>query len=338
MVKTFHQVNAEKNQQAQLAEKTGFSPNTTNSTPQAGNPPKALFQPTVQASVDAYDLQQVEQAISRLKLNDFQFSPADIHRASLLKNTIRLQDPNYVTDYGAEASQLSENILNQLNTITHADAMIGIKKYLGLILQEIQRVDIKAIQKSDSPSLFTRLFSKSIHSKSEFMTLERQIKSYMALCQERVNQLKKTQQIFSDLFSQNEQQFKSLSIYLLAGQLKVEAEHSVLSQTPNSQDLFAQQALLDKQQALARFERRLQTLGVLRHTVLLRVGQLRLEQQNTLTLIDQAHEILSLVIPAWRQQMLAVFSLSQSQQQQALYQQLATSQQELQQKLSQLSQ
>ncbi|HMY28887.1 MAG TPA: hypothetical protein PK212_05730, partial [Agitococcus sp.] len=76
---------------------------------------------------------------------------------------------------------------------------------------------------------------------------------------------------------------------------------------------------------------------VLRHTVLLRIGQLRLEQQNTLTLIDQANETLNLVVPAWKQQILALFSLSSSDNNSLLYQQLADTQQSLHQKLLSLN-
>jgi hypothetical protein len=101
--------------------------------------------------------------------------------------------------------------------------------------------------------------------------------------------------------------------------------------------VFAHQAQLDKKDALSRFERRLQTLKVLRHTVLLRIGQLRLEQKNTLTLIDQANEMLNLMIPAWRQQIMALFSLSSSDNNSELYAQLAATQESLNKQLLSLS-
>jgi hypothetical protein len=63
--------------------------------------------------------------------------------------------------------------------------------------------------------------------------------------------------------------------------------------------------------------------------VLLRIGQLRLEQKNTLTLIDQANEMLNLMIPAWRQQIMALFSLSSSDNNSELYAQLAATQESL---------
>ena len=125
-----------------------------------------------------------------------------------------------------------------------------------------------------------------------------------------------------------------MTIYLLAGQLRLEQEQQdLLQQPPESKNLFAQQAQLDKKDNLARFERRLHTLKILRHTVLLRMGQLRLEQKNTLMLIDHANETINLVIPAWRQQVLALFSLSPNDNVSELYEKLVTTQQTLQKNL-----
>ena len=346
MVKTFHQKNVEKNQQMTtsspvIVTDTEITPKTFHgkqSTVMDNNQPKPLFKPNVQATADEQSLQQVQGSIARLQLDDYEFSASDIAKATLLKAAIRIDDPSYVTDYGAEACQQSETILNQLNTISRNDYAEGVRKYLGYILTDTQKVDIEAISKGGEKSFFSRLFSNGISTKSDFLGLERDIKSNMTFCQNRLNQLKKTQQIFSELFAKNEQQFKDLTQYLLAGQLRLEEEQQLMQQqNPVAANVFAQQALIDKQNALSRFERRLQTLKVLRHTVLLRIGQLRLEQQNTLTLIDQANETLNLVVPAWKQQILALFSLSSSDNNSLLYQQLADTQQSLHQKLLSLN-
>ncbi len=345
MVKTFHKENDKKNQQTTTSSPATVTDNITpktfhgkQSTVMDNNQPKPLFKPNVQATTDEQSLQQVQGSIARLQLDDYEFSASDIAKATLLKAAIRIDDPSYVTDYGAEACQQSETILNQLNTISRNDYAEGVRKYLGYILTDTQKVDIEAISKGGEKSFFSRLFSNGISTKSDFLGLERDIKSNMTFCQNRLNQLKKTQQIFSELFAKNEQQFKDLTQYLLAGQLRLEEEQQLMQQqNPVAANVFAQQALIDKQNALSRFERRLQTLKVLRHTVLLRIGQLRLEQQNTLTLIDQANETLNLVVPAWKQQILALFSLSSSDNNSLLYQQLADTQQSLHQKLLSLN-
>ncbi len=342
MVKTFHQKNAEKNQQITpivTDETTTIVPKTFHHKVAIMDTPKALFQPNVQAVVEAEKLALINAAITRLALNDHAFSEAELHRAALLTATIRIDDASYVTDYGAEASQLSESILSQLTVVTRTDYADGVRKYLTLILAATQQVDIEAIsQNKGESSFFSRFFSKTVSNKSRFMELERDIKSNITFCQNRLNQLKKTQQMFAELFNKNEQQFRELTVYLLAGQLRLEEEQAALAHLPEqANNVFAQQAHLDKKDALSRFERRLQTLKILRHTVLLRIGQLRLEQKNTLTLIDQANETLNLVIPAWRQQIMALFSLSASDNNNQLYAQLAATQEALNNKLRALN-
>ncbi len=347
MVKTFHQQDAEKSHPTtdSTTSEATFTPKTfqqrqTDKAPMdspAPIVPKALFQPTVQNSVDDNSRQQLEQAIRRLTLDDYQFADTELSRAHLLQTAIQLQDSSYVTDYGADASQQSESILNQLTILTRSDYADGVRKYLALILEATQKVDIDAIGNTN-PSLINRFFNRSVNNKARFIELEREIKNNMTFCQDRLNQLKKSQQIFGELFQKNEQQFRSLTVYLLAGQLRLEQEQLILENTPEeTHNLFARQAQQDKEDGLARFERRLHTLKVLRHTVLLRMAQLRLEQKNTLALIDHATETINLVIPAWRQQILALFSLSPNESAMALHEQLATTQQTLSQKLLSLN-
>lgn len=347
MVKTFDQKNAEKNLQTPSlvtdAEHASFTPKTFHGkqpvmdTPDSSQP-KALFKPNIQATIETNDLALVNEAIVRLELDDHAFNQSELNKAILLKSTIRIDDASYVTDYGAEASQHSESILNQLNTVTRTDYADGVRNYLAKILEATQKVDLDSLRTNRSPSFFDRFLRSKVNNKARFMELERDIKSNMTFCQNRLNQLKKTQQVFSELFSKNEQQFRELTVYLLAGQLRLEEEQLALQHLPEqANNVFAHQAQLDKKDALSRFERRLQTLKVLRHTVLLRIGQLRLEQKNTLTLIDQANEMLNLMIPAWRQQIMALFSLSSSDNNSELYAQLAATQESLNKQLLSLS-
>jgi uncharacterized protein YaaN involved in tellurite resistance len=339
VVKTFHQKNAEKNLQSPLlvtdAEHASFTPKTFHGkqsvmdTPDSSQP-KALFQPNIQAVVEPDGLAMIMAAIQRLELNDHSFTETELNRAALLKSTIRIEEASYVTDYGSEASQHSESILTQLNNITRTDYADGVRNYLAKILEATQKVDLDSLRSNRNPSFFDRFLRSKVNNKARFMELERDIKSNMTFCQNRLNQLKKTQQVFGELFTKNEQQFRELTVYVLAGQLRLEEEQQVLQQSPEqANNVFAHQAQLDKKDALSRFERRLQTLKVLRHTVLLRIGQLRLEQKNTLTLIDQANEMLNLMLPAWRQQIMALFSLSSSDNNSELYAQLAATQESL---------
>ena len=126
VVKTFHQKNAEKNT---------ATPSVVTDDSASSNQPKALFKPNIQATIEANDLALVNEAIIRLDLDDHAFNQSELNKAILLKSTIRIDDASYVTDYGSEASQHSESILNQLNTITRTDYADGVRSYLAKILE-----------------------------------------------------------------------------------------------------------------------------------------------------------------------------------------------------------
>ena len=100
MVKTFHQKNAEKNatstpivsdDTAFFTPKTFHSKNTAIMDNANTNQPKALFEPSVQATIDDQGLALINEAIVRLDLDDHAFNQAELNKALLLKNTIRVE-------------------------------------------------------------------------------------------------------------------------------------------------------------------------------------------------------------------------------------------------------
>ena len=111
MVKTFYQVNDSK-KAASIAstgenlavvssaepsfapktfhQKQSLKPPPVTTAPMDSTPaPKALFQPTVQNSVDESSRQWLEMAIARLELNDYQFADTELSRANLLQTTMQ---------------------------------------------------------------------------------------------------------------------------------------------------------------------------------------------------------------------------------------------------------
>ena len=73
-----------------------------------------------------------------------------------------------MTDYGDEASQHSESILNQLNTITRTDYADGVRSYLAKILEATQKVDLDSLRTNRNPSFFDRFLRSKVNNKALF--------------------------------------------------------------------------------------------------------------------------------------------------------------------------
>lgn len=273
--------------------------------------PRPLFRPTVQSQVDPSLKAAVEQAITDLKLDDFSFGDNEISRIIQLRDDIRLDDPLYISEFGADLGKFSDNILDRLGELSNSRFPEQIRQYLDGILQLTRKVNLDALRSGGKGGLFFGLFTRGITDKSGFRHLEMDVSSLTSRCLEKLKLLKQSQQAFVELLDKNELQFRAITAQMVAGQLRLADERARLAQTPaESGDFFVRQARQDLEDALQRFDRRLHNLSLLRHTVLLRMSQLRLEQKNIHALIDQTHETITLVIPTWRQQVMALFSVS----------------------------
>lgn len=296
--------------------------------------PKPLFRPAVHAELAAGQRAMIEQAIAGLKLDDFRFGDAEISRIIQLRDDIRVDDPTYISEFGADLGQFSDGILNRLAEISQSRYPEQIREYLTGILQQTRKVNLEALRESGNAGWLKSLFTRGVTDKEGFRQVEREISSLTASCLEKLALLKKSQLAFVDLLEKNELQFRTITCQMVAGQLRLAAERSTAdTEAGLPGDFFARQEAQDRQEALNRFERRLHNLSLLRHTVLLRMSQLRLEQKNIHALIDQTHETITLVIPAWRQQVMALFSASAGDMHAELFDRLATTQHALQERL-----
>lgn len=348
MIKTFHELNSDKPapEPASLAPGSSLfaslearkhgqnAPEVPPAQPDNAAPPKPVFRPAVHAEVSAEQRAGVEAAVRELKLDDFIFADAEISRILLLQDSIRLDDPTYVGEFGGDLSLFSDSILNRLAEISQSQYPAQIRHYLGAILQLTRKVNLEALKEGSGGGFLKSLFTRGVSDREGFRQIEHEITAIAASCLERLALLKKAQQAFVDLLEKNELQFRAITTQMVAGQLRAARERQLLeTSNPVEGDFFARQQHQDRLDALARFERRLHNLSLLRHTVLLRMSQLRLEQKNTHSLIDQTHETITLVIPAWRQQVMALFSAAAGDSQAELYSRLESTQLALQERL-----
>lgn len=265
---------------------------------------KPIFAPTVKATLDDEENTKIAEALKSLGFSDFDLTPIEKSRILYTKDEIKVKDHQYITEYGSEIC--SEKIIQKLTDLTQMASSDTIRTSLNKIMAGIKRVDIDAIF---NKSFLKSFFSRSISTREDYIILEKEITKDAQACKDAVSKLKQHIPVFDEVEAETDKQFRMLSVLIVAGQLRINQEKDIISTTtiPDN-DFFAKQSLTDLQDCLSRFERRINNLMLIRQTILMRMSQLRLEEKNFLTLIDQTTDILTLVIPSWKQQMISVFS------------------------------
>lgn len=284
------QKNAEKSQQSVIA-------------------PKPLFKPAAQIIVCPQVKNEISTVINELKLNDFHITDVEISRINGLKDTIRLDDSGIISDWGSSASKSSEEIINQLSDIIKNSSIDSVRTHLQNIFNIIKSFDVNELKKEES--FFSGLFR--IKNKKDFKNVDVELLNEIKVCTSKLDSIKNIHNVFSEMFDKNEAQFRKLTIYIVSGAMFIKAKKIELDLIDTQiLDFFAKQRIVDTRENMNRFERRLNTLTQLRYSVLLRIAQLRLEQKNIFLLIDNVSEVLTLLIPSWRQQMLTLTSTTKA--------------------------
>lgn len=270
---------------------------------------KPLFTPSVKLAMSADENSIIDASLRKLNFTDFFMEVHEKSRLFLLKDAIKIDNHTYISDYGSDIN--SDDALNQLTAITQATSISEIREYLATIMEKINLVDIEGMREKKA-SLFASFFNKKVNTKEGFFELDAEIEQLVLKCKQSLGKLKKILPTFDTVDDDTEKQFRKLTVLIIAGQLRLDQEKTKVVPQEQLVDFFAKQNQTDLTESINRFERRIQNLMIIRQTMLLRMSQLRLELKNILSLVDQTTEIVTIVIPTWKQQILTVFSSKQA--------------------------
>lgn len=233
-----------------------------------------------------------------------------VHRA----NQINIYDTNAVLTYGSEVASkvasFSDNILNQVRSRDTGE--IGQK--LSSIIVKAKGLDTTSLSKKN---ILSRLFGNAEAELKKFML---QFDTLSSQIEEVSNQLSSSQlklmsriKELDELYEINLQQFIDLNLYIEAGKFKLqECSEEVLRLTSEvNDDAKKAQELSDLKNAMKRFEKRLTDLSLIRTNALQTAPQIRLIQENSLTLAQKIQTTHELTIPLWKRSFVIALALNE---------------------------
>ncbi len=271
--------------------------------------PKPIFKPSVQTVVCSEVKHAINKVITYLKLDDFHITDVEISRINGLKDTIRLDESGLISDWGSAASYASEQIINDLSAIIKNGSIDNVRFHLNNIYDIVKCFNVDSLKEEES--FISRFLTRK--KKINFKDVENDLNTEIVRCNVALEQIKNIHTVFTEMFDKNEAQFRKLTIYIVSGFMFLDNKKQEIELFDMSKlDFFGKQRISDTFENMNRFERRLNVLTQLRYNVLLRIAQLKLEQKNIFMLIDTVSEVLTLLIPSWRQQMLTISSISKT--------------------------
>lgn len=243
---------------------------------------------------------------------------------------IDVTDSTQVLQYGVAAqekiSKFSDSILEDVKTKNAGDT----GELLADLVSQIKSFD------SDIANNKKGLFSKLFHNVkrelnyivAKYNKIEKNIDTIESGLEKDKLQMLKDISVFDTMYEKNLEYFKEISLYIIAGERKIEELRNktlpeLKSQAEKTGDQLDIQKVNDMENVINRFEKKIYDLKTTRIISIQMAPQIRLLQNNEAELVEKIQSSITNTIPLWKNQM--VLSLGINNAKQALKSQQAVS-------------
>jgi len=231
---------------------------------------------------------------------------------------IDISNANIVMSYGAPAqnkiASFSDSVLQNVKSKDMGE--VGIE--LTNLVVEIKSVSGNPSEKQGSiRSFFKNIKKGSDRMIANFNSVEANIDTIVRSLQSHSRTLEKDVAMLEEMYKNNMNYFKELTLYIIAGSEKlsefrrkdIEQQKTTASQSQSEIDA---QKLNDMVNLADRFEKKLHDLKLSRMISIQMAPQIRLVQNNDISLIEQIQSSIVNSIPLWKNQMVIALGMQNS--------------------------
>jgi len=227
---------------------------------------------------------------------------------------IDISNSETVLKYGNAAqmkiSQFSDKILEDVKTKDTG----AISDMLTDLVAELKGFDVDEGKKGGLFGLFKKAGNSITQLKAKFEKVEENVAEIIASLKAHQKQLISDCAMLDELYTQNEQYYHELTLYIIAGELKLrrlreEELPPLLAKAQETADPADAQAANDFAQLIERFEKRIHDLKLTRMVSVQMGPQIRLMQTNDNVLAERIQSTIANTIPLWKSQMVIALGM-----------------------------
>ena len=234
---------------------------------------------------------------------------------------INVADATQILQYGAKAqtkiSQFSDSVLEDVKTRSTGE----VGDLLADLVGEIKSFDsdIANTNKTGLGKLFTSVKKQLEKLIAGYEKIEVNIDKIEASLEKHRLQMLKDITIFDTMYEKNLEYFKELSLYIIAGEKKIEELRNVTlpelqKKAQESGEQLDVQKVNDMENMINRFEKKIYDLKTTRIISIQMAPQIRLLQNNEAELVEKIQGSLTNTIPLWKNQMVLALGINNAKQ------------------------
>lgn len=256
------------------------------------------------------ELERIAQAVEEL-------TPAERAEVEKIKEGLDLTDSAAIIDFGTAAQKNIADFSDSILCNVRAKDSGYVGELLGELLTNVKSFEPKS---SDGGFLKKLPLVSSLVGKAETMMqgyekVSVQVEKVKTSLQKARMLMMKDVTMLDTLFAKNLEYFKTLELYIRAGEEKMQEMREVTlpklrAQAAASSDPMAAQVVSDFESSVERFEKKVHDLKISKTISIQTAPQIRLIQNNDKVLIDHVQSAIYNSIPLWKNQMVIALGLA----------------------------
>ncbi|MCI6271381.1 MAG: toxic anion resistance protein [Erysipelotrichaceae bacterium] len=229
---------------------------------------------------------------------------------------IDITQSDVILQYGSEAQKKIAHFSDSALSNVRTKDLGEVGSLLSNLVVELKNFDVDEKDNAIT-SFFKKAANKANSLKAKYDKAELNVEKIVKILEEHQITLLKDIALLDELYEINMTNFKELSMYILAGEKKLnEVKNTVLPELIKKAELSGlpedSQAANDLANACNRFEKKLHDLELTRAISIQMAPQIRLIQNNDTLMTEKIQSTLVNTIPLWKSQMLLALGVNHS--------------------------
>lgn len=252
------------------------------------------------------------------QMDDSTLSEADRKAIEEFVAQIDINNTDHVLLFGAEAQKKIADFSDSALATVRTNNTGEVGDMLVKLVNEIKGFGDAAEKPKGIGGLFWNAKKAISDMQTKYDKVEVNVDAISTALENHQVQLLKDVSMFNHLYDMNTQYFKELTMYIIAGEKKLEQVRStslkeLQEKAAASGDAMDAQRANDLAANCDRFEKKLHDLKLTRQVALQMAPQIRLLQNNDSLLVERIQSTLSNTLPLWKSQMVIALGMHRSQ-------------------------
>lgn len=248
--------------------------------------------------------------------NEVRLSPEEEKQVEEFAKTIDITNSNIVLQYGIGAQRKISNFSEKTLESVKTKDLGEVGDLLSGVVNELKSFDV-----DEDDNKLVGFFKKQLNSvtslKTKYDSAEKNVNNIIKALEDHQVTLMKDIAMLDQMYELNENYYKELSMYILAGRKKLEEAANV--ELPKLQARAQETNLpVDAQVAndyvnmISRFEKKLHDLDLTRMVSIQMAPQIRMVQSSNTVMVEKIQSTIVNTIPLWKSQMVIALGANHS--------------------------